>query len=352
MFLPYTKTALRVLLVSVVGLLELALLASVPAQAAHVNPALVQWGCATNEAYNDPEFGCPSEVDLVTGPWLLDGWKPWHSTWLNKFSEPQNAGKTPYILSYMIAGLGRRDIGMTDCDLNDNVLSVCTDGADYIRNNSASIEAEYRRTADQIAAIYGSREVYIHMEPDFFLYHQSSLQKNPLTRTEAHRFMNKLIAIYRNRLPGAKIAMDVSMWNPDLPGWHAGFVGADYGAMVGKAFPGNKLVDGKTYEQVQSAVGAPLIVDTAHTFGGYFTAYDASWEVDNHGVHAVIQAPTNNARYASFLSSLDSGEVVTEPEAPVADPIPDGVPVIDQTIYEMRPILDPPDLELLEEVAP
>ena len=343
MFFTQTKRFARVLLVSVLSLIQLTLLTTLSVGATNVDPALVQWGCATNEAFNDPEFGCPSEVDLVTGPWLLDGWKPWHSTWLTKFSEPQNAGKTPYILSYMIAGLGRRDIGMTDCDLNDNVLSVCTDGADYIRNNRASIEAEYRRTADQIAAIYGSQELYIHLEPDFFLYHQSSLQKNPLTRPETWSFMNRLIAIYRNRLPGVKIAIDVSMWNPDLQGWHAGFEGVDYGAMVGKAFPGDRRVDGKTYEQVQAAIGAPLIVNTAHTFGGYFTAYDPTWEVDNHGIHAVIQAPTNNSRYASFLSGIDR----SAPEASLA---PEGVPVLNQPTYQMRPILDPP--LLLQEFEP
>lgn len=337
MYFSQTKNWLRVGFVAFLNLLHVVFPFALPVSAAHVNPALVRWGCATNEAFNNPEFGCPSEVDLVTGPWLLDGWKPWHTTWLQKFSEEQNQTKTPFVISYMVAGLGRRDIGMTDCDLNDNVLSVCTDGADYIRNNRASIEAEYRRTADILANLYGSKEIYVHIEPDFFLYHQSSLQKNPLTRQETYSFINRLIAIYKNRLPGVKIALDVSMWNPNLAAWHSGFVGVDYGAVVGKAFPSNRVVDGKTYEQVEAALGVPLIVNTAHTFGGYFTAYDPSWETDNHGVHAVIQAPTNNVGYARFLRTIT-------PVNQETDRVQPNLPVVSQPASPVRPTLPPPEL--------
>jgi hypothetical protein len=270
----------------------------------------VQWGCATNESINDPEFGCPSEVDIVTGPWLLDGWKPYHTTWLNKFSEPQNATKTPYIFAYMIAGLARRDKGLSDCDLSTK--SVCTDGANYIRENIISIEEEYTNAAENILQAYGNKEIYIHLEPDFYLYHRSALQKNPLSMTEAHQLMNRLSNTFHSRLPNVKLVMDVSAWSPDLTIWHSGFTNIDYGGMVGKPFYGNVAPDGKSYEQIKELVGLPIVVDTAHTFGGFFTPYNATWETSNNGVHAVIQAPTNNLAYSEFLQSVRM-DVVTIP---------------------------------------
>ncbi len=283
--------------------LALLLFSSLGAYAASVPNGQVQWGCATNEATNAVDFGCPSEVNIVTGPWLLDGWKSYHTNWVDRFADPANANKKPYLFAYMIAGLARRDKGLQDCDLT--TTSICTDGANYIRDNLNDIKAEYQNVADSILDTYGNKELYIHMEPDFYLYHSSNIQKNPLTVVESHDIMNSLTGILQTTLPKAKIVMDVSSWNPNLVTWHEGFENISYGGLVGKVFRADQNPDGKSYEQIQTQIDMPLIVDTAHTYGGFFTQYQATWETENHGVHAVIQAPTNNVSYSSFLAAID-----------------------------------------------
>lgn len=259
----------------------------------------VNWGCATNESISSDTFGCPEQVDIVTGPWLLDGWKTHHTTWLEKFELEQNKGKTPYIMAYMIAGLGRRDQGLQDCDLS--ALSVCTDGANYIRDNLFSITQEYQSVANNIFETHGNKKLYIHMEPDFYLYHSGELQKNPLTVAEAHTVMNALTDIIATTLPNAEIVMDVSTWNPNLAMWHNGLRNISFGGVVGKNFDADVYPDNTTYEQVIEDIDMPLIINTAHTFGGFFTPYNTTWETENHGVYAVIQAPTDVEAYEEFL---------------------------------------------------
>lgn len=302
----HNKTNMIKITTKAITILSLLLISfgTVGAQAVSVPNSQVKWGCATNEASSDVDFGCPDEVSIVTGPWLLDGWKQYHTTWINKFEDSANEGKTPYVFAYMIAGLARRDQGLQDCDLT--TMSICTDGANYIRDNLVSIQNEYQSVADNILESYGDKEMYIHMEPDYFLYHSSDLQKNPLSLLESHNIMNSLTNILATTLPNAKIVMDVSSWNPDLVSWHDGFENVSYGGLVGKVFQADENPDGKTYEEIQTQTGVPLIVDTAHTYGGFFTQYQSSWEAENHGVYSVIQAPSNNTAYSAFLSSINT----------------------------------------------
>ena len=296
----YITIKINILIITLLALLGSFMLV-LPTSALEKPNADVQWGCATNERVLSDTFGCPDNVDIVTGPWLLSGWQAYHTRWIDKFDLPVNANKTPYMISYIIAGKARADQGLQDCDLS--ALSICTDGANYIRQNIASIQDEYRRSFALLAQAHGDNPVYIHMEPDFYLYHRSSLQKNPLTLSEAHTYMNSFTSIIREQLPQAKIVMDVSTWNQNLSSWHSGFTNIDYGGVVGKNFNANQNPDGKTYEQVQTQSGLELIVNTAHTFGGSFNPYNTTWENRNHGVHAVIQPPTNNSAYSTFLAT-------------------------------------------------
>jgi hypothetical protein len=297
------NSILSVILVIVVAFSWFLMVSTLKINAASLPNTQINWGCATNEQLNTVDFGCPQKTQIVTGPWLLDSWKEYHSNWLQKFSNPINDNKTPYIISYIIAGLARRDAGLTDCDLTKK--SICTDGADFIRENQLKIEAEYRLSAQSIRLYRGNKPIYIHMEPDFFLYHRNALQKNPLSQAESHLFMNRLIGIIKSQNPNAKIVMDVSSWNPEMQSWHAGFSNVDYGGLVGKPFSANNSPDGKTYEQITEYTKTPLIVNTAFDFGGGFAPYDPSWEKSNHGVYAVIQSPTNNLKYANFLDNLN-----------------------------------------------
>jgi Cellulose binding domain len=288
-----------------------------------------------NSIFNNFTYGVsveqesiPNGVNLVAGPWVLNDWQPYNSSWLNKFNYTENSTKTPYLYLYVAAGKARADWGLQDCNVGADVSkTLCYNGANYIRSQKESIKQAYINTANQIKILYGSqKEIVLHVEPDFYQYASSTQSSGGLTATEAAQSMNQWTSLIKSILPNASLVMDVSPWNSDLQGWSAGFQNFDYAGLVGKKFSpyGDGSVpngiDGKTYAQIATQTGKKLIIDDSHGAGGWWLPFDYDWANQsavnarkNDGVVAVILPPNDNNTLVNLVKS--SGPTIIQSSA-------------------------------------
>lgn len=279
-------------------------------QAASNQPLLSQFnlGCAA-----DNFSSCTTNSQIVAGPWVLSSWQEYHSQWLNNFKSTSNLARTPYIYSYIIAGMARSDWGLQDCNMS-TTNNLCQRGAVYIRSNQSRIDQAYRQMAENLRNEWGtSRPLLLHMEPDFYQYFNDVNQAQPLTQAESWQFMNSWVAGIKSVLPNAVLVMDVSPWNQNLAGWSSGFTGFDYAGMVGKRFAADQAIDGKTYQQMFQMTGKKLIVNGTYAAGGAMNSFDFSWTPRqtlqdrwNDGVAAIIQSPDQRDYYSSLIQSFQN----------------------------------------------
>ncbi len=297
------------LAVSIITLF-LMLLSNIGAHAVTPGPAFSRFsfGCAAEDFY-----ACPKNADTAVGPWVLGQWQTYHTNWLNNFKTNESKNTIPYIHTYIIAGLARSEWGLQDCNVGSN-NTLCQKGADYIRNRSDKINQTYIDVAKSIKTNWGtSRPLLMHLEPDFYQYHNDSQQQNKLSLQESWDRLNLISQSIKGILPNAHLVLDISPWNSELATWSRGFQGFSYGGMVGKSFPadgvnGSNTIDGKTYRQMYQQVNLPLIVDTAYGAGGGLTSFDWSWTprqtlTDRYydGVAAIIQPGYQHTDYYSGL---------------------------------------------------
>jgi hypothetical protein len=282
------------------------------------------------------DFG-PNNAKVVAGPWILDGWKSWHSNWSKNFNGNK---QIPYFHFYMIGGMARHDGGLQDCNVGaENTL--CKQGANYIRNNQEAIGNNYIDVARQIGNEFGTKPVLIHMEPDFYQYHSDLEQQNPLSTEESWNLMNNWTAKIKEVLPSAVLVMDVSPWNSDLAGWSSGFQNFTYAGLVGKVFAADQAIDGKTYAQISALTGKKLIVNTAHVAGGAPAGFNYSWTPRqtiadrwNDGVVAVLESVVSQGDkdyYQKLIKDFTASPVPGNPETQTPSAPPSKPPVKSQT---------------------
>lgn len=84
--------------------------------------------------------------------------------------------KVPVFYAYVIAYEARVAQGIQDCNVQ-NYNNLCTNGADYIRNNRQFLVNRYSYQAANIASTYGSSSTVVFlMEPDFLYVFDFSSQ--------------------------------------------------------------------------------------------------------------------------------------------------------------------------------
>jgi hypothetical protein len=271
---------------------------------------------------NDNNFGSAANAQLVAGPWVLNGWQSYHTTWLNKFKETNNLNKTPYIYLYIVAGQARTAWGLQDC--NVGTPSLCQQGANYIRANSTLISTAYSATALNIANVWGTtRPILLHFEPDFWQYASGNQQQGgSLTFQEAQTAMNLWTRSVKDILPNAQLVMDISPWSNNLASWSSGFNNFDYAGLVGKRFDpyGDGSIangiDGKTYAQMSQMTGKKIIVNDTHGPGGVYMSYNNNWGIRsavtdrwNDGVVAVLLPPTDIPTLTATIDNFQTNPV-------------------------------------------
>jgi hypothetical protein len=272
--------------------------------------------------WKNNNFDSPKNSKIISGGWVLDSWKYYHTDWLKKFSLPENKDKIPMMYIYTVAGKARAAQGLQDCNVGAKV-TLCQSGANFLRKNYQSITKEYQNTALAIKNTLGtSKPILLQMEPDFYQYHNQYGQQNPLTNKEAWDMMNTWTDSIKSILPNARLVMDVSPWANDLQTWSSGFKNFSYAGVVGREYAANadsRPVDGlasKTYKQLSQMTGKQLIINTAHGPAGKLLPYQTTWENRNllqdrvnDGVVAVIQPSTDNSRFTNFLTTYSTSTI-------------------------------------------
>lgn len=211
----------------------------------------------------------------------------------------KSGNKTPAVYMYIIA----KSSGLGDCNTGGG---LCSQGANYIRDNKDKIKGYYRDYASAIKNTFGVTEpVLCIMEPDYYQYTYSSQQGGGLSFQDAGQFMGELVDIVKEQLPNALISLDISPWIEDqgatnnwlnaMPLSKVQFMSTSGG--ISQA--GSSLIKGDnrlSWKKVYDITKKCIIADCGYGTGGVGTGHDADWDnVSNlndrisDGVLAIIQ---------------------------------------------------------------
>ncbi len=104
------------------------------------------------------------------------------------------------------------------CDCNTSAApNLCSNGAQWIRNNSAILINAYGQYAKAVYAASPNKPVIWWLEGDFVQYTVGggSTQQNPLSYAEAGTLTRQIICAIKANEPNAIVAMNHSPWNSD-----------------------------------------------------------------------------------------------------------------------------------------
>ncbi len=219
---------------------------------------------------------------------------------INMLNKCKSSNKTPALYMYIIA----KSSGLGDCNTGGG---LCSQGANYIRNNKEKIKQYYRDYASAIKNTFGTTDpVICVMEPDYYQYAQPGSQSgNPLSFQEAGQFMGDLIDILKAQLPNAIVSMDISPWMEDQ-GTTNSYLSAlplnkidMISTSGGIAQAGSSLIKREnrlTWQKVYDITKKCILADCGYGAGGGGTGHDAAWDNVtninnriNEGVIGIIQ---------------------------------------------------------------
>lgn len=256
-------------------------------------------------AWQGTKYSYPAAANYTT-LWLGDT-ANWNEFWEGEFlrfhwaGQPL-AGKTPVFYSYIIAFTARRQSGLKDCDTGSP--NLCEQGANFIRQNEATILAQYRKFASNTARIWGKTNPIIWlMEPDFYQYADGRQQGGGFSYQQMGTLMGKLLDAVRAELPNALFSMDISPWVADPERWFAAlpmsrfaFVNTS-GGRTDADSARIRNENNMRWQQVFQITGLRIIADDGYGVGGGSIGHDGSWDNVNNlrarmsdGVIGVTQA--------------------------------------------------------------
>ena len=190
-------------------------------------------GCATG--FTNP-FGCKfafgsyqsnllNSLDFI-GTWIGDetngGLNSWSATGTNNSCGDCNlvksvagqSGKFVVFYTYIIGFQACKQGGFCDCNTHSKP-NLCSNGAQWIRDNRAQIiraYGEYARVAHQNSP---NKPVIWWLEGDFIQYSYTTDQTNPLTYAELGQLAKDITCAIKENEPGAIVAMNHSPWISD-----------------------------------------------------------------------------------------------------------------------------------------
>lgn len=130
---------------------------------------------------------------------------------------------TPVWYSRIVAEGAKLSLGIEDCDSSG--VGVCSQGAQYIRDNRAKIVNQYKAYATFAAnsTTWGTNKPIVFVLEPGFLRYTSSKQKNALSFFEASQFLSEVAASIKAILPNAWISVDLpptagnTWWSQAIP---------------------------------------------------------------------------------------------------------------------------------------
>jgi hypothetical protein len=254
------------------------------------------------------------------------GWQQyWHGAMVN---EAAQANVAPLFYGYITAFMARENAGLHDCDVGEP--SLCTQGANYIRNNWNSILSLYATYAQNTKNIIGANATSIWLiEPDLYQYsemgaqqrdawkHDGGQQGGGLSNDSISLFFNAIANTIRTHLPNAVIGLDISPWIENPAAWYSSFdksnidVGFTSGGRTEAANTKIRSENNMTWAQARSYIGKPIMADCGYGVGGGKTGHQAAWDSESNirarytdGVISINQFDARSDWNTSVLSSL------------------------------------------------
>lgn len=244
---------------------------------------------ATRDFAVDHE-GIRNEIDYFTPGWMGLG-----NTFDQKYvCDDVNgvlAGKVPVVVAYVSAFYAKREKNLHDCNVGDPTL--CTYGAQIIKENVETITKIYENYAQGYAACLGTSPIVFEMEPDWFQYTLSE-QTSPMTPTESGQIMSGFVNAMKKHLPNAYFSMDISPWVPPSNGgdqgaqWYANFDMSLFqfiNTSGGGTEAGNTKIrssNDMTWAGVHGVTGKSILADTGYGVNGASAGHDAVWDNAQH----------------------------------------------------------------------
>jgi hypothetical protein len=141
-------------------------------------------------------------------------------------------GKIAVFYAYITAFTARQMQNLQDCDVS-HTNTLCTNGADFIRNNRQLLVNRYADYALNLAKILGTSSTAIFLiEPDFWQYYGwTQTQVNgALSGTFMRQLLDDYVAAIKQSLPNTLISWDISAWigEQGMRDWWSFFQSADY----------------------------------------------------------------------------------------------------------------------------
>ena len=257
----------------------------ISAQAADVFPQC-RFHFGSDESYAKSNSALMQELDYITGPWTGQ------STTFDLgdyYNLCKNNNKVPVNQCYVIAFAARRDKGLQDCNVGSG-STLCSDGANYIRQNHDKIIGIYASYASGVNQIMGSSKHSVWlMEPDFTQYTLTSQAGGGLSASDAGKLMTDIVSAVKSNCPGAVFSMDISPWYDTT--WQKNWFGAigmdkfDFintsggGSRADQAFISDTWSTAlPTWKWLYQTYKKPLLADAGYGAGGAGTGYDARWD--------------------------------------------------------------------------
>lgn len=224
--------------------------------------------------------------------------------------------------TYVIGFQACRQAGLCDCNTSGGT-TLCTDGAQWIRDNRAQIVNAYGQYAARVYAASPNKPVIWWLEGDFFQYTYVDEQSNALSFAELGSLAHDITCAIKSNQPNAAVFMNHAPWmsDADIVGfWGAMPMDVLDGAWVQGAgdtgtFPNNWGQSTANYASLQSAMGGgkSIMAETSNVSGGgndHWSTISASLinERIAEGVIAVhVNSPSSGYQSAiSGFSSLSS----------------------------------------------
>lgn len=180
----------------------------------------------------------------------------------------------PVYYAYFIGYQANQQGGFGDCNTDKDGHNLCTDGAQWIKNNRAAAVQMYANYAQKSRQAWPTKPLVWLLEGDFIQY-TDKMQSNPFTLADLGSLTTDIVCAIKSNMPNAVVAINHSSWirNPQLMSYFAAMpmqiidmvwttgMGNVQGGYLNTTDSYNRS-DG-TYAYLYGLTGKNLLVDTS-----------------------------------------------------------------------------------------
>lgn len=120
----------------------------------------------------------------------------------------------PVFYTYVIGGQACSQAGYCDCN-NSTGDTLCTQGAQWIRDNRGQVVNAYAQYAKMLSAKFPEKPMIWWLEGDYHQYAEVTTQSSPLTYPEAGELIRDITNAIKSNQPGARVGVNHAPWITD-----------------------------------------------------------------------------------------------------------------------------------------